>query len=342
MVADAVKQALVSVVIPAFNAQKWLAATLSSAASQTHTNLQIIVVDDGSVDQTSEIAEARALKDSRIIVKRQSNQGVAAARNAGIDAADGDFIAFLDGDDIWSPRKIELQVAALETAGSRVGLVYNWFRRIDASDVVMPVSAYPVVEGKVLFRHIDWNFISNGSTVLVRAETARRIRFDRRLVQQGCQGCEDYLFQLEVALTQNFVCVPAFLTGYRQTGVSMSASTEQMARSHIKMFEILRGRVPVRAQAIIAQRIAEYELTLAILQAKRGQLGAVVPLLRALESSLGGTVASLGTRYRRKKVGSIDGSAVPFAELGVDLPDGQWHTSKSRSRLERLARLDRD
>ncbi len=83
-------QALVSVVIPAFNAQRWIAATLSSAAAQTHTNLQIVVVDDGSTDRTSEIASEFALNDSRVLLKRQKNQGVAAARNAGIDAADVD------------------------------------------------------------------------------------------------------------------------------------------------------------------------------------------------------------------------------------------------------------
>lgn len=335
-------QALVSVVIPAFNAQRWIAATLSSAAAQTHTNLQIVVVDDGSTDRTSEIASEFALNDSRVLLKRQKNQGVAAARNAGIDAADGDYIAFLDADDIWAPQKIELQLAALETAGSRFGLVYNWFRRIDTSDTILPISAYPIVEGKVLFRHIDWNFISNGSTVLVRADTARRVRFDRRLVEQGCEGCEDYLFQLEVSLTQNFVCVPAFLTGYRQTGVSMSASAEQMARSHIKMFEIFRERVPRQAQSVIAERIAEYELTLSILQAKRARLSAVFPLMRALRSSLSGTAASLRTRYCRQRSGASGGESAPFADLEVGQRDGQWWTSKSPRRLKRHARLDQD
>ena len=88
----------VSVVIPCYNAAPWLRETIESVLAQTHPVLEVIVVDDGSTDQSAEIAESFG---PCVRVVRQSNQGESIARNNGIDLARGDWIAFIDADDIW-------------------------------------------------------------------------------------------------------------------------------------------------------------------------------------------------------------------------------------------------
>ena len=105
-------QALVSVVIPNYNNGQYLAEAISSAISQTYKNLEIIVIDDGSTDDSNEILESFG---SKIRLIKQENRGAASARNQGIRSAKGDYIAFLDSDDIWKPNKIELQVAKIQS-----------------------------------------------------------------------------------------------------------------------------------------------------------------------------------------------------------------------------------
>lgn len=117
----------VSVVIPAYNAERTLAAAIESVLGQTYRDLEIIVVDDGSADGTAGVA-ARFGEDVRCI--RQKNAGAAAARNAGILAAQGDAIALLDADDLWLPEKLERQVAFLD-AHPAVGAVQCGARFVD-------------------------------------------------------------------------------------------------------------------------------------------------------------------------------------------------------------------
>lgn len=105
---------LVSILIPCYNAARWLAATLESALAQTWPHTEIIVVDDGSSDNSLTIARSFASRGVR--VADQPNQGASAARNHGLRAAQGEFIQFLDADDLLDPDKIAIQVAALTTA----------------------------------------------------------------------------------------------------------------------------------------------------------------------------------------------------------------------------------
>src|SRR5439155_4413373 len=109
---------LVTVVIAAFNAMAHIEETCLSALRQTYRSLEVIVVDDGSTDETSRIVQRLAASDSRVRLIRQQNRGVAAARNAGIAAASGEFIAPLDADDLWDSTKIERQVRRLQDCTS--------------------------------------------------------------------------------------------------------------------------------------------------------------------------------------------------------------------------------
>jgi len=117
---------LVSILIPAYNAAPWIAATLESALAQTHPRVEITVVDDGSTDDT--LARARAFEPRGIRVVSQPNAGASAARNHALRLARGDFIQYLDADDLLSPRKIELQLALLADRPAGTLATCRWGR----------------------------------------------------------------------------------------------------------------------------------------------------------------------------------------------------------------------
>src|SRR5258705_7642709 len=105
---------LVSVIVPSYYASRYISETLESFLSQTYRNFEVIVIDDGSKDNTPDIVADYARRDSRIRQVNQPNAGVGAARNRGLEEASGAFIAPLDADDVWYPQKLEKQVASLE------------------------------------------------------------------------------------------------------------------------------------------------------------------------------------------------------------------------------------
>lgn len=119
-------QPLVSVILPAYNAEAFIGDTLDSIINQTYINIEVLVVDDGSQDRTAEIVQSIAQKDSRVTLLWQSNAGVAAARNLAIQKSTGDYIAPIDADDIWYPQKLEKQMQCMLKANPSVGLIYTW------------------------------------------------------------------------------------------------------------------------------------------------------------------------------------------------------------------------
>lgn len=222
----------VSVVIPAFNAEATIAETLQSARSQTYSELEIIVVDDGSTDRTCELVEEQATEDERIQLIRQHNSGVAAARNAGAAVATGEFLAPLDADDIWYPRKIERQVEQFASGNPDLGLVYTWSAMIDADSQVVE-TPMPRISGWVLPQMALRNFVGNGSSPLIRMSAFRATPgYDSSLKDRNAQGCEDRKLYLAIAERYCFALVPEFLTGYRITAGNMSSDVLQMLRSH--------------------------------------------------------------------------------------------------------------
>ena len=122
---------LVSVIVPIFNAERWLAATLDSVRAQSWPRIELILVDDGSRDGSAEIARRHGGPDSRLI--QQENAGIGAAREAGRLAASGDYITYLDADDLINPEKLELQVHRLQREPGCVACC-EWGRFDGAAD----------------------------------------------------------------------------------------------------------------------------------------------------------------------------------------------------------------
>jgi glycosyltransferase involved in cell wall biosynthesis len=196
---QASEEELVSVVIPAYNAQATLDDTLNSVRSQTHRNLEIVVVDDGSTDDTAIIAQRHSAVDARVRIIRQDNAGVAAARNSGIAATSGRYVAPIDADDLWAPSKIERQLLAAKQQG-KVGLVYSWFAVIDQNNSVLRHEDGADAEGVVLRQLLLGNFVGNGSSALILRSAIESAGFyDVGLRASGCEGAEDYKMYLEIA-----------------------------------------------------------------------------------------------------------------------------------------------
>jgi glycosyltransferase involved in cell wall biosynthesis len=276
---------LVSVVVPAFNAASTLASTLDSIIHQTYQALDVVIVDDGSTDVTRSIAHRFCQMDSRIRVIAQLNSGVAAARNAGICASKGDFVAFIDADDLWHPTKIERQLRALLQQSPDVALVYSPFRVIDGEGNVMASARRQHASGWVLDRHLKTNIVGNGSSILVRKSVLQEFGgFDPWLRQQGAEGCEDLLLQLRIAFRYKFCEVPEYLVGYRRHGGNMSADRDRMTRSG--MLAIRRALSECAAPARSTRGVlARYEWKRFKLAVRRGDRHEASAMLRALCST---------------------------------------------------------
>ncbi len=128
---------LVSVIIPTYNRAKTLPRAIKSALSQSYKNIEVIIVDDGSTDNTEEIV--KNYQDSRIVfLKHITNEGCAAALNTGISNVKGEYVAFLDSDDEWLPTKIEKQMVKFKYVDENVGVIYTNFFNHNFSSRIKP------------------------------------------------------------------------------------------------------------------------------------------------------------------------------------------------------------
>jgi glycosyltransferase involved in cell wall biosynthesis len=142
---------LVSVIIPSYNVEKFISRTLKSVINQTYNNLEIIVVDDGSKDNTVAVIKYYKNIDSRIRLFTQSNQGVSVARNIGLDNARGEFIAFLDSDDFWDPQFIEVMVSLILSSSSEIA--FSGYRSVTedkgkTAEIVPRINEGNVIDGE--------------------------------------------------------------------------------------------------------------------------------------------------------------------------------------------------
>jgi glycosyltransferase involved in cell wall biosynthesis len=198
----------VSVVIPTFNSGRFVTGAVESALAQTRAPDEVIVVDDGSTDDTSTTI-ARFYQSVRYI--RKENGGVSSARNRGVAEATGDLIGFLDADDVWHPRKLEVQIAALASRQD-LGLIGSWTYPWPADrhpDRPLPGEKFDLVEvpeDDLLIRNCLVT-----STVLVRKEVLQAAgEFDPKL-----HGPEDYDLWLRVARLAPIANLDVAVTGYR-------------------------------------------------------------------------------------------------------------------------------
>jgi glycosyltransferase involved in cell wall biosynthesis len=232
------KHPLVSVVIPAHNAELFIDETLKSVISQTYKNLEVLVVDDGSEDNTSRIVKSFCKRDNRIVLMQQPQSGVAAARNAGIRRSKGEFVAPLDADDVWDVQNIEKQLRVILKAGPSVGLVYAWSLVVNEDSIATGEYSAFQIEGDVYATLLSHYFLGNASAALIRRICFERVGYySTEFKERAAQGCEDWELCLRIAEHYQFRVVPEFLIGYRRAGKSMSSNYLSMAKSHNYMLE---------------------------------------------------------------------------------------------------------
>ena len=281
---------LVSVIVPAYNASRFIRKALRSAIDQVYSNLEIIVVDDGSDDATPQIVREMARRDGRIRLIQQPNKGVAHARNTAIAHANGTYIAPLDADDVWFAHKIERQVACLEQAGPSAGLAYTWWVSIDEDGRPKGTAQQWDFEGDVLEALTYVNFIGNASVPLMRRSCVEEAGgYDTRLYEHGAQGCEDWDLALHIAEQYQIRVVPAYLTAYRSVDGSMSNNTAPMGKSYDLVMEGLQRRNPQLSDEVVRWSRSRFYKYLADLSYASGDYEMVQHWMRkvvALDSSV--------------------------------------------------------
>lgn len=196
---------LVSVIIPTYNRAQILPITLNAILKQTYRHMEIIVVSDGSTDQTAQVVRRYQDNDPRVRYLEITHTGrPAPARNHGIKKAHGEFLAFCDDDDIWLPEKIERQVAKMQEQPT-AGLCYTY--RITQTGNREYVFPYKFREGN-LFRTLFMatNFITNSSVLIRKAALCRVGLFDE---SPRLKAIEDFDLWLRIARHFPLVCIPA-------------------------------------------------------------------------------------------------------------------------------------
>jgi glycosyltransferase involved in cell wall biosynthesis len=220
----------VSVIIPTYNQARFLRAAIESALGQTRPALEVIVVDDGSTDETPGIL---ARYDDRIRVRRQENRGPSAARNAGISAARGDFLLFLDSDDVLLPACVELQRARFEAEPS-LGLVYSDVEFFDVERTLVRV-ADQGLEGRVAreLLLLESPVISSaGSGIMVPRRVAEEAGgFDERL-----RASEDWDFCYRIASRYPIGRVAQTLLHYTERQDGLHFDIRKMERGMLLAF----------------------------------------------------------------------------------------------------------
>jgi glycosyltransferase involved in cell wall biosynthesis len=236
---------LVSVIIPAYNAEHLIERTLMSVLNQTYRHLEVWVVDDGSGDRTPDIVRQFAERDPRVRLLQQANEGVAAARNLGIQNAQGEFIAPIDADDLWHPENLAKQVECAIAGGTNLGVVYSWSVYIDEADVLLGGVRAFAIAGDVFLTLLCHNFIGNASASLIRRCCLETVGgYDSEFRAQSAQGCEDWDLYLRLSEQYAFDVVPEFLVGYRKLRTSMSQDYTAMAKSYCLALQGAKQRQP--------------------------------------------------------------------------------------------------
>ncbi|MEH2258709.1 glycosyltransferase family 2 protein [Nostoc sp.] len=215
--------ATISVIIPAYNAERTILETIKSVLQQTFSDFELIIINDGSTDQTLELV--KTIEDSRLKIFSYSNAGLSIARNRGIYHATGEFIAFLDADDLWTSDKLELQLAALQKH-PEAGLAYSWTLNMSETAEIFHPGHNVVYEGNVYDKLLLSNFISNGSNPLIRKQAIESAgEFDPTL-----SSVEDWDYWFRVAEDWDFAVVPKPQILYRHSSKSMSTKVEKMEK----------------------------------------------------------------------------------------------------------------
>lgn len=211
---------LVTVIIPTFNGSRFIEIAIESAVMQTYVGLEVIIVIDGSTDETLQIVEEWRRRDARIKVIQKRNGGLSSARNAGLDQASGEFVAFLDDDDYWHPSKIAAHLSHFSNRPD-VGVSYSGTQFVDEAGRPLRHTRRPRLTDLSHYYLYCRNPITNGSNGVFRRTVFEKHRFDESLPRNQDVDC-----WLRVAFaipSWKFEGIPGLLTFYRVNPRALSS-----------------------------------------------------------------------------------------------------------------------
>lgn len=240
---------MISVIIPAYNSAKTIKATIDSVLNQTFNNFELIVINDGSTDATLDIISQ--IQDYRIKIFSFDNAGGNVSRNRGLHQAVGEFVSFLDADDIWTPDKLASQLKALQT-NTDAKVAYSWTDYIDENGKFLVAGNHITVNGDVYERLLVSNFLENGSNPLIYREALVELGgFDESL-----KAAQDWNMWLRLAAKYSFICVPAVQILYRVSANSLSAN---LARQEKACLQVLKHAY--YARPLVSKNVWNLSLT---------------------------------------------------------------------------------
>lgn len=283
----------VSVVMPVYNVEDYVAEAVESVLAQTYADFELIIVDDGCSDRSVEIC--RTFADRRVRIVSQANRGLAGARNTGILEARGRYVAFLDSDDRWLPEKLALHVIHLDN-NTGVGVSFSPSRFIDRDGRAMRLKQTPKLEDISADDIFCRNPIGNGSAPVIRStaldkvafahpdEPSRTCYFDETLRQS-----EDIEMWLRLAVTGGvkFAGIAPALTEYRVGGGGLSSQVVRQYQTWEQVVERLSSYAGVFAGRHVARARAYQLRYLARRAVQLGDHSMALTLLReAMASSI--------------------------------------------------------
>ena len=247
----------ISVIIPAYNAEHTIVETIQSVQQQTFQDFEIIVINDGSQDKTLELLQT--IQEQRLKVFSYENGGLCTARNRGIIHAMGEFIAFIDADDLWTADKLELQLKALQQ-NPEAGVAYSWTCFMDVDEQGKAASFLPSPQysfaGNVYQNLLVSDFIHSGSNTLIRRKAIESVgKFD-----PTCTGCADWDYWLRLSVHWQFVFVPKYQILYRRTHGSMSSKVEVMKKEALIAIEKAYQAAPSELQYLKTHTLTSFHI----------------------------------------------------------------------------------
>lgn len=252
----------VSVIMPVYNTEKYVQTAINSVLAQTYTDFELIIIDDGSTDQSIEVC--RQFRDSRIRWVSQKNRGLAGARNTGIRHARGNFIALLDADDAWEREKLALHVNHLQQQ-PRVGVSFCQSAFMDDAGLCMGIVQQPKLTNINTTDILCRNPVGNGSAPVIRKVVFDAIAFDKQIgsciercyFDEELRQSEDIECWLRIATQTSwqFEGIGAPLTRYRVNAGGLSANLEKQYRSWLTVIEKASGYAPelIRSHGQLAE-----------------------------------------------------------------------------------------
>lgn len=235
----------VSVIVTAYNLIEYLPETIDNVLQQTYRDFEVIVVDDGSTDNTA--TWVRQVTDPRVRLIWQSNMGLAGASNTGVENAKGEYITFLDADDLWEPTKLAKQVAILDRC-PEIGIVYTWVTYMNEEGESTGRVVKSEAEGYIWSQLIEVNQIECGSVAMIRRSCFEKVGlFDTDLKSY----VQDWDMWLRLALKYQFKVIREPLVYYRQRNSSGSRKVAAMERSFKIVLEKAFNAAPPELKPLV-------------------------------------------------------------------------------------------